>query len=153
MSASACGALSPAVFPASLSPGAAPGLCIVLCCIYMYTLERPLEGVPLEKRSSSFGYNIYLLALDMVLGGAGARGIARPLNQNQPPRDDIDECITLNCSDMCSRCYNRLISTRRPQAERHFRLLRWTCLGCGRNPGAEMSSRGLRLYLLWRLFH
>jgi hypothetical protein len=29
----------------------------------------------------------------MVLGGAGACGLARPSNQNQPPRDDIDDCI------------------------------------------------------------
>jgi hypothetical protein len=59
----------------------------------MYKLSVPFKGVPFESSLSSFGFNLYLLVLGVVLGGAGAHGLARPSNQNQPPRHDIDDCI------------------------------------------------------------
>jgi hypothetical protein len=56
-------------------------------------LTVPLEGLPFESKSSSFSFDLYLLVLGLVLGGAGARGLARPSNQNQPPLDGIEDCI------------------------------------------------------------
>jgi hypothetical protein len=113
-------------------------------------LSVPLKGVPFESSLSSFGFNLYLLVLGMVLGGAGAHGLAGLRTRTSRLGTILMTASTLSGFAVCSLCRSQ--TTRAGSSRTTSRTTSpptgCTCLDCGHDPGPAISSRHLRLYRL-----